>query len=151
MYYNQYYPSIEKSVAKYYPKGTATAQSMAQNTSVFFVNSFEAMGHTRPVFSNYVQVGGLSIKPIDDKKLPKDLKDFIEGGGDHGIIYFSFGNTIQTTIPQNIINSFVNVFRRLKQRVVWKTGNNITDAPANIKISKWYPQQNVLGNKLYNY
>lgn len=53
---------------------------------------------------------------------------------------FSFGRHLQ---------NIVNVFRTLKQRILWKCElGTIKDFPSNIMNRSWLPQQAILGNKL---
>jgi glucuronosyltransferase len=42
---------------------------------------------------------------------------------------------------------FMNVFRQLKQKVLWKwETETMPDLPSNVKLSKWLPQQDILGH-----
>ena len=41
----------------------------------------------------------------------------------------------------------VNVLGTLRQRVLWKWHKETMDGlPSNVKLSKWLPQQDLLGN-----
>ena len=45
----------------------------------------------------------------------------------------------------------IKVFGSLKQRVLWKWDQeSMPDLPSNVKLSKWLPQQDILGNE-YEY
>ena len=46
---------------------------------------------------------------------------------------------------------FVNVFSRLKQRILWKWPEEIPGLPSNVMLSAWIPQQDVLGELLVFY
>ena len=49
-------------------------------------------------------------------------------------------------MPENVRQTFLNVFSRLKQRVLWKwETETMAGLPANVKLAKWVPQQDVLG------
>lgn len=49
-------------------------------------------------------------------------------------------------MPVDVKNRFLNVFSRLKQRVVWKWEGEIpANVSSNVKLSKWLPQQDLLG------
>lgn len=51
-------------------------------------------------------------------------------------------------MPENYRKMFLNVFSKLKQRVIWKwETEQMDDLPANVRLSKWLPQQDVLGHK----
>lgn len=44
-------------------------------------------------------------------------------------------------------NFFKDVFRKLKQRVLWKfEDNSLTDIPSNVLIQKWMPQNDILAH-----
>ena len=76
------------------------------------------------------------------------MKKFIEGSGNAGVILFSFGSIIKMhQMPLEKSQSFMNVFRKLKQRVIWKfeTPENFAlHVPDNVKLVKWVPQQDIL-------
>jgi len=76
----------------------------------------------------------------------KDLEDFVSGNQE-GFIYFSFGTVLLgSTLPKEIVQKFSNVFSKLKQRVLWKhETESIEGLPSNVKLSKWFPQQDLLG------
>lgn len=76
------------------------------------------------------------------------IQDFLSSGGDDGFILFSLG----TYLPSSAMSPqkraiFVNVFSRLKQKVIWKyESNDIPDLQKNILLSKYLPQQDLLGH-----
>ena len=52
-------------------------------------------------------------------------------------------------MPEETRKIFVNVFSRLKQRVLWKWPKEMPDRPPNVMLSKWIPQQDVLGKLIF--
>lgn len=52
-------------------------------------------------------------------------------------------------MPDKKRQIFVNVFGKLKQQVIWKWEKDSMPEvlPANIKLTKWAPQQDLLGHK----
>lgn len=65
----------------------------------------------------------------------------------HGVIFFSLGSVVQTsTLPDSMKKMFLNTFAKLKQKVLWKWDGEMENLPPNVKISKWLPQQDILGN-----
>lgn len=51
-------------------------------------------------------------------------------------------------MPERYRQLFLNVFSKLKQRVIWKWETEQMDGlPSNVKLNKWLPQQDVLGHK----
>lgn len=69
-------------------------------------------------------------------------------GAKDGFILFSLGSIVRPTeMPEETRKAFVNVFAKLKQRVLWKWPNPMPDLPPNVKLLKWVPQQDVLGSQ----
>jgi hypothetical protein len=58
------------------------------------------------------------------------------------------GSFVQgSAMPETMRQSLVQAFSKLKQRVLWKyETEEMTDLPPNVKLSKWLPQQDVLGH-----
>lgn len=78
------------------------------------------------------------------------MEDFIAGAGDSGFIYVSMGSSVKAAnMPENLRQLLVNTFAKLPYRVLWKYESSIiqSDLPPNVKISRWLPQQDVLGHK----
>jgi glucuronosyltransferase len=44
--------------------------------------------------------------------------------------------------------AFLSVFSKLKQKILWKweTTETMEGLPDNVKLSKWLPQQDILGH-----
>jgi len=82
----------------------------------------------------------------------QDLEAFVSGGED-GFIYFSFGSIVKgKNMLEEYRQIFVNVFGKLKQRVLWKwETEEMADLPSNVKLSKWIPQQDILGHPKIRY
>lgn len=75
----------------------------------------------------------------------QDIQEFLDKA-EHGAIYFSLGSNLQT--HQLSIGSLTALYKALgslKQRVLWKHGEDVAIHPANIKFVKWAPQQAILG------
>ena len=50
-------------------------------------------------------------------------------------------------MPESQRLLLLNVFSRLKQRVLWKWETEVMeDKPQNVMLSKWLPQQDILGH-----
>lgn len=76
------------------------------------------------------------------------MESFINEGKD-GFILFSMGSAIKgEMMSEQKRKIFVNVFSKLKQRVLWKwESETMPDLPKNVKLSKWLPQQDLLGHE----
>jgi len=75
----------------------------------------------------------------------QNLKSFLDEAT-NGFIYMSLGTNVKSKLlPRGILNMFIDTFADLPYRVLWKFENDSFHAPANIFVSKWIPQQGVLG------
>ena len=53
-----------------------------------------------------------------------------------------------SSMPESYRKIFLNTFSKLKQRVLWKwETEEMEGLPPNVKLSKWVPQADVLGDK----
>lgn len=65
------------------------------------------------------------------------------------MIYFSFGSCIRSAdLPGDKLNAFIETFRLMKQKVLWKFENEtLPNMPSNVMIKKWLPQNEILAHK----
>jgi len=77
------------------------------------------------------------------------ILEFVESAKD-GVIYFSFGTIVDpSTLPDSTIEVFINVLKKLKQKVMWKwNSKNLPRLPSHVMVSDWFPQADILGIKL---
>lgn len=77
----------------------------------------------------------------------QDLKTFLDEAKD-GAILFSMGSNAKSVyLPAETIKNLLKVFSQLKQRVVMKwESDTLEGKPANVFISKWLPQDDVLAH-----
>ncbi|CAL8104508.1 unnamed protein product [Orchesella dallaii] len=138
----------EEMYKKYLPNGDQLPgiNEIQANSSMMFMNSHFTLNYPRPLLPDVIEVGGMHTQPA--KKLPKDLDEFLSDSGKDGFIFFSLGSIVKAKeMPENSRKVFLNVFSRLKQRVIWKwETETMPDLPPNVKLSKWLPQQDVLGH-----
>ena len=77
------------------------------------------------------------------------MKKFIDES-QHGVIYISFGTLLKgSAMSIDKIQSIISAISELPQRVIWKW--NKRKLPVNstdIYLSKWLPQNDILGNKM---
>ena len=80
--------------------------------------------------------------------LPDNLEKIMTDSGDEGVIFVSFGSVLQASfMSDDLRNTFLNVFRRLKQKVIWKwESEEMPNQPSNLHLSKWLPQQDILAH-----
>lgn len=119
---------------------------LLKNVSLILVNTHRSVLPPRPAMPGIINVGGAHIKPA--KPLPNDLKQFLDEAAD-GVIYFSLGTILKSSeMPQEKLNIFLQSFRLMKQRILWKyESETIVDIPSNVMIRKWLPQTDILAHK----
>ncbi|CAH0555379.1 unnamed protein product [Brassicogethes aeneus] len=140
-----FFPAQNRILHKYYPDAP-DLKDLLYNNSLILLNSHVSTNPPVPLLPNMIDIGGFHVKPA--KTLPKDLKDFIEGAK-HGVIYFSMGSNIRSKdFPEKMRTNLLNVLKSLKQRVIWKfEDENLPGKPDNVLISKWLPQNDILGHQ----
>ncbi|KAM9718549.1 UDP-glucuronosyltransferase 1A1-like [Menidia menidia] len=96
----------------------------------------------RPLMPNIVLVGGINCEIRNP--LPDDLEPWVSGP--HGFVIFTLGSMV-SDLPEEITAAFVEAFRRIPQKVIWRyTGEMPHDVPANVKVMKWLPQNDLLAH-----
>jgi UDP:flavonoid glycosyltransferase YjiC (YdhE family) len=70
-------------------------------------------------------------------------------GSESGFIYVSMGSSVLTAkMPEVLRLTFIRAFALLPYRVLWKWENgesSIPDLPSNVRLGRWLPQQDILG------
>ncbi|KAA0190903.1 hypothetical protein HAZT_HAZT005294, partial [Hyalella azteca] len=129
----QKFPEIEP-IGSYYSRARLT-----------LINGHPALDSPVPLLPSQVEIGTINAKPA--KPLPNDLEEFMASSGAHGVIYFSIGSIAESAdIPLRAKLEFVEAFRRLPQKVVWKYEGSDLELPPNVLTRAWLPQQDILGH-----
>lgn len=75
----------------------------------------------------------------------QDIQKFIDEA-EHGVIYFCLGSLMRAeTLPIEKKQMFLNVFKKIPQRILWKWEGDLTEKPSNVMIREWMPQRDILG------
>lgn len=133
-------------VKKYFPNVTSSIDELMEKVDFLMVNAHPALGFIRPLTPKTIQLGFMHID--SPKELPKgDLKNFLDNADD-GVVYMSFGSNVKSKdLEQKVQTIFLNVFKSLKLKFVWKfEAENLPDKPSNVMISKWLPQSDLLAH-----
>jgi glucuronosyltransferase len=113
--------------------------------SFIFLNKHSAFDDAVPQMPYVQYIGGLHLK--ETKPLPKDLETFVQGAGDAGFVYVSFGSRVDGEfIPAHVKAAFVEVFSKIPQRVIWKFKGTLPGLTSNVKLVNWAPQQDLLAH-----
>ncbi|CAH0678009.1 unnamed protein product [Spodoptera exigua] len=115
------------------------------NASLMLGNSHVAIGNAVPLPPIYKHIGGYHINE-EVKPLPENLKKIMDSAK-NGVIYFSMGSNLKSKeLPDDVKHGLLEVFRGLKQTVIWKFEENLPDQPKNVHIVQWAPQQSILAH-----
>ncbi|CAK1556340.1 unnamed protein product [Leptosia nina] len=139
----------EELVRKYIPglpEPVPSLYDIQRNTSLMLVNSHFSVDTPMAYLPNIIEIGGIHLTK-SDKSLPKDLQDYLDGA-DYGVVYINFGSNVRSTdLSNDKKTAFINVFKRLKQRVLFKwEEDELVGKPDNVLISKWLPQKEILAH-----
>lgn len=141
--YLYFYPKVNKVLQEYFP-GSPSVEELNKNISIMLLNSHVSSNQPVPRVPNMIEIGGFHISP--PQKLPSDLQKYLDDATD-GAIYFSMGSNLQSRyFPEEKRKSILGAFSKLKLKVLWKfEDENLPGIPPNVKLKKWLPQQDILG------
>ncbi|CAH1399795.1 unnamed protein product [Nezara viridula] len=143
--YYRYMNDIDAISKEIFGKSIPHLSDIGKSAAVALVNSHPILDGAKYYSPAIVQIPGFHID--EPKNLDAETQAFLDGAN-QGAIYFSLGTNIQSAgMPINTITIFLNVFKKLKQRVLWKyEDENMQNLPENIKISKWFSQNDILAH-----
>ncbi|CAH0713974.1 unnamed protein product, partial [Brenthis ino] len=132
-----------KMLQKYFGPDIPPLSELYDNIQMVFINFNPIWADNQPVPPSVVYMGG--IHQIPEKDLPKNLKTYLDSL-EKGVIYVSFGtNILPKMLPSDKLDIMVKVLSNLPYDVLWKWNDDELPGKAdNIKISKWYPQSDLL-------
>ncbi|XP_069675719.1 UDP-glucosyltransferase 2-like [Periplaneta americana] len=150
---------------KYFGPGVPPLSELKKKTSLLIVNSHFTLNSPRPMVPAVVEVAGLHINKRGKLSHLKfraglhkvcalragsqlmsgmqDIEDFLNSSTE-GVIYFSLGSVLESeSLPRETLQTFIDVFSRLPQRVLWKIGN-VSGLSGNVKCASWFSQLEIL-------
>ncbi|KAK7798052.1 hypothetical protein U0070_010701 [Myodes glareolus] len=93
---------------------------------------------------NVDYVGGLHCKPA--KPLPKEMKDFVQTSGEHGVMVFSLGSMV-SNMSEDKANEIAWALAQIPQKVIWRLEDKTPDTLGpNTRVYKWLSQNDLLGH-----
>ncbi|XP_036432512.1 UDP-glucuronosyltransferase 1A5-like isoform X5 [Colossoma macropomum] len=137
------YSRADEIASRFLQRETSMVEIMSR-AAIWLMRFDFAFEFPRPVMPNMVMIGGISAaKP---KPLPQDLEEFVNGSGEHGFVVFTLGSMV-SELPEVKAKEFFDAFRQIPQRVLWRyTGVVPKDAPKNVRLMKWLPQNDLLAH-----
>ncbi|VVD02541.1 unnamed protein product [Leptidea sinapis] len=143
-----YLEKQETLVKKYIPDvKDFSLYDIQKNFSVMLINSHFSYDVPAAYLPNIIEIGGIHLTQSYGSP-PKDLQKLLDGS-EAGIIYVNFGSNVRSAeMPLEKRDAFLNVFRTLKQMVLWKWENeSIVNKPDNLITQSWFPQREILGKQ----
>lgn len=129
--------------------GIPSLSDLQYNVSLLLLNSHPSYTNAEPLVPNAVEIGGFHVDP--PKKLPEDLQTFLDNATE-GAIFFSLGSTVKSkNLPEWKRQIFLDVFKSLPVKVLWKFEADLPGKPDNVLIKSWLPQQDILGNNIWGF
>ncbi|CAN9503261.1 unnamed protein product [Ophioblennius macclurei] len=117
-------------------------QQVLSETSIWLLRIDFTLEFPRPLMPNMITVGGINCNVRNP--LPDELESWVSG--EHGFVVFTLG-TMLAELPEEIASAFIEAFRQIPQKVVWRyTGPIPENLPANVKVMSWVPQNDLLAH-----
>ncbi|XP_044744835.1 UDP-glucosyltransferase 2-like isoform X3 [Coccinella septempunctata] len=142
---NHIFGPIQESVARSYLPDCPPVSELRNNISLVMVNSHLSLESTRPYVPNMVQIGGFYAQTA--KKLPDDLQKYLDSAKE-GAILFSFGTNMKIKdMDEDKLKAILEGLRKIApMKVVFKSEIELKNAPKNVLVSKWLPQNDILAH-----
>ena len=139
-------PPFDTSLlVKHAPEKPATTyQELFLDSEMYLINlETTCMDYHRIEAPHYKFVSGMASHPAEP--LSKEMNDYVNEA-EHGIIVVTFGSLVKRASTK-IIEKMMTAFERVKQRVLMRyDGPKISNKPDNVRLEKWLPQNDLLGN-----
>ncbi|XP_067265100.1 UDP-glucuronosyltransferase-like isoform X1 [Chanodichthys erythropterus] len=137
------FAGADELASRYLQKDT-TYKELLGNGAVWLLRYDFTFEFPKPQMPNMVQIGGINC--AKKGPLTKELEEFVNGSGEHGFVVFTLGSMV-SQLPEAKAREFFEAFRQIPQRVLWRyTGPVPENAPKNVKLMKWLPQNDLLGH-----
>ncbi|XP_044753278.1 UDP-glycosyltransferase UGT5-like [Coccinella septempunctata] len=139
-----FFPKQNEVIRTNFPKARPLYDYL-YNVSLILMNAHESFNDPLALVPVMKNVGGMHVSPSG--KLPSDLRKFMDEAKE-GVVYFSMGSNLKSKdLPPRIRGSILKVFAKLDVKVLWKwEDETLPGQPGNVKLSKWLPQQEILGH-----
>lgn len=141
--YEPYYAYIFPST--HYP----SLEEIQGHVSLVLASSHFTETQPVPLVPAIIEVGGMHISRISHE-LPANIKYFMDSASDHGVVVLSFDEDVKSSDIVPYIEIFVNVFRTMQQKVLWKWEQQ-NELPAhishNVMVVNWIVKADILAHR----
>ncbi|XP_057627046.1 UDP-glucuronosyltransferase 2B17-like isoform X3 [Chionomys nivalis] len=137
----------EKKWSQFYSETLGRPTTLTETigkAEMWLIRSYWDLEFPRPTLPNVDYVGGLHCKPA--KPLPKEMEDFVQTSGEHGIVVFSLGSMV-SNMSEDKANAIAWALAQIPQKVLWRFEGKTPDTlGSNTRVYKWLPQNDLLGH-----
>ncbi|KAJ7985977.1 hypothetical protein DPEC_G00346050 [Dallia pectoralis] len=136
-------PPYSALVSRYFGPGVDYF-SLFQAADLWLMRVDFVFEFPRPTMPNVIYMGGFQCRPA--KPLPRQLEEFVQSSGQHGVIVMSLG-TLVGQLPRDVADEIAFSFAQLPQKVIWRyKGDRPTALGNNTLLVDWLPQNDLLGH-----
>ncbi|XP_051026305.1 UDP-glucuronosyltransferase 2B31 isoform X3 [Acomys russatus] len=122
---------------------TTLAETMGK-ADIWLIRTYWDLEFPHPVLPNFDYVGGLHCRPA--KPLPREIEDFVQSSGEHGVVVFSLGSMVGN-LTEERANVIAAGLAQIPQKVLWRFEGKKPDIlGSNTRLYKWIPQNDLLGH-----
>ncbi|XP_074760060.1 UDP-glucuronosyltransferase 2A2-like isoform X1 [Athene noctua] len=143
--FQSYWGEWDIYYSKVLGRPTTLCETMGK-AEIWLIRTYWDFEFPRPFLPNFEFVGGLHCKPA--KPLPKEMEEFVQSSGEHGIVVFSLGSMVYKLTDEKS-NVIARALSQLPQKVLWRyKGKKPETLGSNTRIYDWIPQNDLLGHPL---
>ncbi|XP_033181236.1 UDP-glucuronosyltransferase 2A2-like [Mastacembelus armatus] len=136
-------PNYKPFVHHYFGKDVHYME-LFQAADIWLMRNDFTFEFPRPTMPNIIYMSGFQCKP--SKPLSKELEDFVQSSGEHGVIVMTLG-TLVPHLPEDITEDIAAAFAELPQKVIWRhTGKRPSTLGNNTLLVDWLSQNDLLGH-----
>ncbi|XP_066242125.1 UDP-glucuronosyltransferase 2B31-like [Saccopteryx leptura] len=121
-----------------------TLSELMGKAEIWLIRTYWDFEFPRPFLPHFEYVGGLHCKPA--KPLPKEMEEFAQSSGEHGIVVFTLGSMVKNMTDETA-NEIASALAQIPQKVIWRyDGKKPATLGPNTRLYKWLPQNDLLGH-----
>ncbi|EHB02573.1 UDP-glucuronosyltransferase 2B1, partial [Heterocephalus glaber] len=90
-----------------------TLSETMKKADIWLIRTYWDLEFPRPSLPNFDFVGGLHCKPA--KPLPKEMEDFVQSSGEHGVVVFTLGSMVRN-ITEERANVIASALAQIPQK-----------------------------------
>ncbi|XP_051026304.1 UDP-glucuronosyltransferase 2B1 isoform X2 [Acomys russatus] len=148
LYFDFWFQTLnEKTWSQFYSDvlgRPTTLTEMMGKADIWLIRTYWDLGFPHPLLPNFDFVGGLHCKPA--KPLPKEIEEFVQSSGEHGVVVFSLGSMVKNMTEEKA-NIVASALAQIPQKVLWRFDGKKPDTlGSNTRLYKWIPQNDLLGH-----